>query len=191
MTRYGKAIATPSGEGSSSRASDPITVTATQQSGESGGSENTFAGTAVEQIEALVESFRSGQVKKSQTIVKIAHILEAQPGGDEQLKSESLDRYVSTLDRIETIAAQSDERGARLTNPILGKRKENDKGPSNRHEEFDGNIPDVVPTVDFNDFVDRLSREGESGMGGDDSGGGSDPDSDSEPESDDEPKKRG
>jgi hypothetical protein len=60
---------------------------------------------------------------KSQTIYKISQILAAESTGDEQLKLDSLDRYASTLDRIEALAAKSNERGLRFTSPILGKRK--------------------------------------------------------------------
>ena len=128
MTRHGKAINTSSkGEGPShsTRLTDSITTGTTQQSGESqdeGG--NTFAGQAVEQMEALVESFRTGKVKKSQTIFKIGQILAAEPTGDEQLKSDALEQYASTLDGIEALAAQSVEHGKRFTDPLLKKRKD-------------------------------------------------------------------
>ena len=78
MTRHGKAADTSKGPGegpSNTRVTDSITTGMPQQSGESQDDEgNTFAGQAVEHIEALVESFRTGKIKKSQTIFKIGQI---------------------------------------------------------------------------------------------------------------------
>ena len=94
MTRHGKANASSVGEGlSRTGASDSTTLATTQQSGESQAKGNAaFGGQAVEQIQALVESFRTGKIKKSQAIFKIGQILSAE-SGDEQLKSDALEQY--------------------------------------------------------------------------------------------------
>ena len=125
MTRHGKGNAASSlGEGSSrTGASDSITPATTQQSGELQTEGNvTFAGQAVEQIQAFVESFRTGKIRKSQAIFKIGQVLAAE-SGDEQLKSDALEQYSSTLDGIEALSVKSHEHGERLVNPLLGKRK--------------------------------------------------------------------
>ena len=125
MTRHGftDPISSTS-EGSSIRNSDisDITAATTQQSG--GDTENSFATEAVQQIETVVESFRTNGIEKPQAIFRIGQILAADPRGDEKQKSESLARYASTLDGIETLASKSNERGLRLSNTALGKRKE-------------------------------------------------------------------
>ena len=109
ITRHGKAPITQStGEGSSStRIADSATIGTTQQSGESQEDEGTFAGETVRQIETLVESFRTGKNTKPQTIFKISQLIAAEQIGDEQSKLDSLERYASTLDSIETLAAES------------------------------------------------------------------------------------
>src|SRR5271168_1349492 len=139
MTRHGKAPSTsipvdnsssrdPIGStaATSSSSQDPssITIDTTQQSTDEQPSESTFAGETVRQIEALVESFRTKQIKKSDTIYRIGQVLADEPTGSRQLKSDSLERYAATLEGIETIAAQSDQHGARVTSSALGKRKE-------------------------------------------------------------------
>jgi hypothetical protein len=123
MTRHGKAPAASSlEEGSSNtRTSDSVVTGTTQQSGEPQSTESSFAGSAVEQIEALVESFRTKGITKLQTIFKIGQIIAGERDGDEQLKSDSLERYASTLNGIEALSAKSDEHGLRFTDPILGK----------------------------------------------------------------------
>ena len=90
MTRHGKvAYTTTPVESSSSRVPDSVT-TATQQSGEDQNNEGTFATETVQQIESLVELFRTGKLKKSQTLFRIGQLLSAAPG-DEQLKNDSLE----------------------------------------------------------------------------------------------------
>ena len=200
MTRHGKAPATSSaGEGSSTGITDLSSISAgtTQRSAESQNAESTFAGEAVKQIETLVESFRTGKVKKSQAIIKIGQILATEPG-DEQLKSDSLDRYVSTLDGIEALATQANEHGIRITNPtILGKRKDDSDTRNQRPETSDrGNSRNPV-TVDVDEFLEGISKENELELGGgspgsDDPGGhGSGDSSDSDQQSDDESGDRG
>ena len=113
MTRHRKAPASTcapiNSDSSSSQLGDSssITADASQRPGEET-SETTFAGEAVQQIEALIESFRMGNTTKSQTIVKISQVLTTETTGDEQLKANSLERYITMLDGIETIAAESD-----------------------------------------------------------------------------------
>jgi len=169
MTRHGKGVApTPSmGERSSNRIPDSITPGTTQQTEENQEVGNSFAREAVGQIETLVESFRTGKTKKSQTIFKIGQILAAESTEDEQLKSDALDQYTSTLDRIETISAQSNERGMRVTSPVLGKRKDDLGKGSQRHETLDQNISRISHAIAIDDFIDRVSNgdgfpEGES-----------------------------
>ena len=96
MTKHGKAPATQStGEGSSSsRIEDSVTV-----------------GTTVRQIEALVESFRTGKNTKPQTIFKIGQILAAERIGDEQSRFDSLKRYASTLDSVEALSVELAKHG--------------------------------------------------------------------------------
>ena len=121
MTRHGKAPITQStGEGSSStRVTDSVTIGTIQQSGEPQEDENTFAGETVRQIETLVESFRTGKNTKPQTIFKIGQLIAAEQIGDEQSKLDSLERYASTLDSIETLAAELVKHGQRFIDPVL------------------------------------------------------------------------
>ena len=100
MTRHGREPAIESaGEGSSSaRDTDSVTIGTTQQSGEPKEGESTFARETVRQIEALVESFRTGKNTKPQTIFKIGEVLATEQIGDEQSRLNSLERYASTLD---------------------------------------------------------------------------------------------
>ena len=173
MTRHGKAPAAEStGEGSSStRGPDSDTVGTTRQSGESQEEENTFAGETVRQIETLVESFRTGKSTKSQTIVKIGQVLAKEQIGDEQSKLDSLERYASTLDSIETHSAQTAKHGERLVDPVLGKRKEVTTDGDKRYESFDGDTARTTNHVDLDNFVERLSKDGISQHADDDSGG--------------------
>ena len=189
MTKHGKAPATQSsGEGSSSsRIEDSITVGTTQQSGESQGEEITFAGETVRQIEALVESFRTGKNTKPQTIFKIGQILAAERIGDEQSRFDSLERYTSTLDSVEVLSAKSVKHGQRFINPILGKRKEVASDGDKRHETVDGNNTGVTNPIDLDNFIERLSEKDIIEHGNDESGG----ESSSDGFGDDEPGDRG
>ena len=176
MTRHGKGVAPTSsmGKRSSNRIPDSITPGTTQQTEENQEVGNSFAREAVGQIETLVESFRTGKTKKSQTIFKIGQILAAESTEDEQLKSDALDQYTSTLDRIETISAQSNERGMRVTSPVLGKRKD-DLGKGNQpHETLDRNISRISHAIAIDDFIDRVSNGDRFPEGESDPGGGSD-----------------
>ena len=132
MTRHGKQPVTSNSVDNSSR--DPVGSTAvassssqdlssitadtTQQSADEQASGSTFAGETVRQIEALVESFRTRQINKSETIYRIGQVLANEPTGSKQLKSDSLNRYVATLEGIEAIAARSDQHGARVTSSL-------------------------------------------------------------------------
>ena len=161
MTRHGKEPTTQSsGEGSSStRITDSVTVGTTQQSAGSQEEQNTFAGETVGQIETIVESFRTGKNSKPQTIFKIGQILAAEQVGDEQSRIDSLERYASTLDSIEALAAESVKHGQRFINPVLGKRKEVIDDGSGRHETVDGGVTRVANPIDFDDFIERLSKK--------------------------------
>ena len=173
MTRHGKGPAIESnGEGSSSaRGADSITVGTTQQSRESQKEESTFVRETVGQIETLVESFRTGKNTKPQTIFKIGQILAAEQIGDEQSKLDSLERYASTLDNIETLSARSTKHGQRFIDPVLGKRKEVTSDGDKRYQTLDGDTARVTNQVDINDFIDRLSKDDVAQHGDDDSGG--------------------
>jgi hypothetical protein len=187
MTRHGKAPATSSmgEESSNTGVSDYVVTESTQQSGESRDVDGSFAGQAVEQIEALVESFRTKGIPKSQAIFKIGQIIAGQPGGDEKLKSDSLERYASTLDGIEALSAKSVEHGQRFTNPVLGKRKDDDEGGREGHAEPVGNHAGIANQDDVNDFFEGLSHGGTRIGGGDESGGGSSSDDSSDDDDDD------
>jgi hypothetical protein len=106
-----------------------------------------------------VESFRTGKIKKSESIYRIGRILADQPTGSEQLKSDSLERYVSTLEGIEAIVAKSNQHGARVTESALGKRKDTSSGGSGRPEELNRNSPDIGEPADIDDFLQRMSEE--------------------------------
>ena len=112
------------GEGSSrTGASDSTTLATTQQSGELQTEGNvTFVGQAVEQIQAFIESFRTGKIKKSQAIFKIGQVL-ATESRDKQLKSDKLKQYSSTLDGIQALSAKSHEHGNQFIDPLLGRCK--------------------------------------------------------------------
>jgi hypothetical protein len=162
------------GEGSSNtRITDSVSTGETQQSGEPTETENSFAGQAVGQIEALVESFRTGKVSKLQTIFKIAQIIAGEPSGDEQLKSDSLERYAITLDGIEALSAKADEHGQWFSDPILGKRKDDSGGRDKGHEQFDRDNSANAHTSDVDDFFEQLSHGNVPQGGDDDLGGGS------------------
>ena len=112
-----------------------------------------FAGEIVKQIESLVESFRTGKIKKPQTIFKIGQILAADERGDEQLKSDSLDQYASTLDSIEALANQSNQHGDQFSNPILRKRKDDAGRGSQRHEESHRDNSNVTNPIDVDELL--------------------------------------
>ena len=173
MTRHGKTLATSTPvDSSSSRDFSSITADTTQRSGEEQPNETIFAGETVQQIETLVESFRTGKTKKSQTIIKISQILANEPTGNEQLKSDALERYVSTLDGIEALATQSDRHGTHVTSSMLGKRRDGSDGRDQRLEEPNRSNPTVTQSTDVDNFLQRLSEgndfeEDESALGGD------------------------
>jgi hypothetical protein len=168
MTRHGKAAANPSTPIASSSSVDPISAVtgSTQGTGESQVVEDSFARETVEQIEALVESFRTGNTKKSQTIFKIGQVLAAEPKGDDNLKSESLEQYASTLDGIEAQSARSDKHGAVFANPVLGKRKDELDRRSQRHDDPNGSDAGDSRDADVNDFIDRISQRNDQQEGG-------------------------
>jgi hypothetical protein len=186
MTRNGKAPATTTpADSSSSRDFSSITAETSQRSGEEQLDQTVFAAEAVEQIEALVESFRTGKAKKPQTIFEIGQILAAAQNGSDKLKSDSLERYASTLDGIEAIASQSDRHGTHVTGSVLGKRQNGSEQGDKRPEESDRNNPTLAQQDDVDDFLQRLSEGNDmedngsafGGNSGDDDGDGSDDDS--------------
>ena len=172
------------GEGSSNPSESLVTGT-TQRSGEIQDIETPFAGEAVGQIEALVESFRTGKIKKSQSILKIGQIIAGESTGDEHIKSDSLDRYLATLDGIEALSIKSNERGQRFADPVLEKRTEGSGEGGQRHEAVVGDNAEPSQPIDVNDFLEGIPKGDGPQMGGDDPRDGSD--SDSSHESYDEP----
>ena len=186
MTRHGKANASSVGEGSScTGASDSATLATTQQSGESQAEGNTaFAGQAVEQIQALVESFRTGKIKKSQAIFKIGQILSAE-SGDEQFKSDALEQYASTLDGIEALSAKSHEHGDQIVDPSHRKGRNVPGDGGEQHEAPDGDNAGAIYPVNVDDFIGGLPKRVTSQLGDDDSGGGSSSDESSDDDSGD------
>ena len=195
MTRHGKApaISTPTKgssswipeENSASWNSDSITAGSTQHSGEDEPFiEINFAGEIVKQIETMVESFRTGKVKKPQAIYKISQILATDERGDEQLKSDSLDQYASTLDSIEALANQLNKHGDQISNPILGKRKDDASGGSQWHEEPNRDNSNVTNPIDVDEFLEGISKENELDLGGNAGIPGDESGDDSEHESD-------
>ena len=190
MTRHGKAPVVQSAEegSSSTRGPDSVTVGTTQQSGQSQEEEITFAGETVGQIETLIESFRTGNSTKTQTIIKINQILAGEQIGDERSKLDSLERYGNILDSIQTLSAESTKHGQRFVDPILGKRKEVVGNRGERYEAVDGNTARDSNPIDFNDFVEKLSKKGSISEHGDSNSGG---ESDDDKFGDDEPDERG
>ena len=71
---------------SSSQDLSSVTADTTQQSADEQASGSTFAGETVRQIEALVKSFRTKQINKSETIYRIGQVLADEPTGSKQLK---------------------------------------------------------------------------------------------------------
>jgi hypothetical protein len=160
MVRHGKAPAanTPV-DSSSSRDFSSITADTTQRSGEleeESSNQTSFAGEVVEQIEDIVESFRTGKTKKAESISRISQLLADEPTGNEQLKSDSLERYVSTLNGIEAVAAQSDRHGMRITSSTLGKRKDGIPDGGRRSPQPEGFTPAAMnkptSTTSFKDY---------------------------------------
>ena len=147
-----------SGEGSSITSPDTVTFGTTEHSGGSQSIEDSFANEAVQQIEVLVESFRTGGIKKTQAIYKIGQILAAEPKGNDELKSESLARYASILDGIETITSRSNERGQRLTDSALGKRKDESDRRDQGHGEPDRDNAEASKAIDIEEFFQGLQK---------------------------------
>jgi hypothetical protein len=169
MTRQGKNVSTSTpNESSSNRIQDSITTATSQPSGDEQSQEDSFAGEAVQQIETVVESFRTGKIKKPQAIYKIGQILAAEPKGDDLLKSNSLDQYASTLDGIEALAAQANKCGSLLADPLLGKRKDGPSEGSRGHEEFDRGHTDAGPSqaIDVDNFLEGISKGNTLDAGG-------------------------
>ena len=169
-----------SGEGSSITSPDTVTFGTTEHSGGSQSIEDSFANEAVQQIEVLVESFRTGGIKKTQAIYKIGQILAAEPKGNDELKSESLARYASILDGIETITSRSNECGQRLTDSALGKRKDESDRRDQGHGESDRDNAEAPKAIDVEEFFQGLHKGNEPLSGGHDSGEGSDDENEKE-----------
>jgi hypothetical protein len=169
MTRHGKGPATTSNPAESSSSGDlsSVTVDTSQQSGEASTSEVTFATEVVGQIEALVESFRTGKIKKPETIFKIGQVLASQSAGSERLKSDALERYASTLDGIEAISVESNRHGMHVTGgSLLGKRKDGTADGDRGYEQPDGDHPANSQSSNVDDFIRELSQGNELGEGG-------------------------
>ena len=189
MTRHGKGNASSMGEGTSRAGiTDSTTAATSQQSSEpqdEGNTSSAFAGQVVEQIQALVESFRTGETKKSQTIFKIGQILAAEPNGDDQLKSDALEQYASTLDGIEALSAKLHEHGDRFINSSPKKRKNVPGGGGERHEAPDGDNAGPAHPIDVDEFLGGIPEGVAPQLGDDESGGGSSSDESSDDDSGD------
>ena len=170
MTQHGKAASTstpgptiaPTSEDiSSSRdhtSESSLTVDTSQQQ-ESQIGNDSFARETVQQIETLVESFKTKGTKKSETIIKIGQILAAEPRGSEQLKSDSLEQFSSTLDGIEALAAKSNRHGEHVTGTLLGKRKDDSGRGGQQHAEFDRGNSAIPQSADIDNFIRAMSKE--------------------------------
>ena len=124
MTQHGKGVAISTPVASTlSGVEDSITVGMIQQVSDDQSSNTIFAGEAIQQIEAIVELFRTRKVKKLQAIFQISQILEAEPTGSDELKSNSLECYAVTLDGIKALTAASSQHGQQVTESLLGKQK--------------------------------------------------------------------
>ena len=88
-----------------------------------------------ERLSIKSKPFRVGKIKKSQAIFQIGQILAAEPTGDDELKSNSLDRYAATLDGIEALAAELSRHGNQITDKHHGKQKSGSNRRSHGHEE--------------------------------------------------------
>ena len=183
-------ISTPN-DNTSSGVESSGTVGTTRGTNDSQTDESIFAGEAVRRIETFVEAYRTGKVKKSQAIVQISKVLEAESGGSEQLKLDALERYTSTLDGIDARAAESNKHGEQITRASHGKGKDELNKRGRGHEESDRDIARVSQTIDVNDFLDRLSKGNEPGVEGNDGNHGRESGDESNPESEDAMGERG
>lgn len=123
-----------------------------------GHEESDFRAGTVKQIETAVAAFRAGKTKKAQSIYQIGQILAAQPGGDERLKSEALEQYSTTLDRIESLSAKSAQHGERISGVAAGKRKEDHAGRSGGSPEPDGNPPEELRSPEVDSFLNEFAK---------------------------------
>ena len=120
-----------------------------------------------------------GKVKKSQNIFKIGQILTAEPG-DEQIKSDSLEWYASTLDGIEALCALLAEHGKQLADPILRKRKDAANEGGRGYDAALGDIARDANPIDVDNFIGGLPQGSIHELGDDDPGGGSSSDESSD-----------
>ena len=155
--------------------------------------EGTFAREAVRQIKPIIELFRTDKIKKSQAIYRIGQVLAAEPTGNERLKSDALEQYAGTLDRIESLAASADKHGARvtITGPMHERRVGGPGKRSREHAEFDRHIADEPEENDVNGFLAKLSKGLEPGVEQDEREERSGEDSDQELEANDGIEERG
>ena len=192
--------ATPSGStlapsnvvsGRTSNSENTTDVTGTTQHAivSQGSNEPTFAGEAVRRIEPIIEPFRGGRLKKSQAIYQISRILAGEPAGSEQLKTDALEQYASTLDRIESLADSANEHGTRVAGPMHEKQVGNSGKRYRGLTELDRGDADEPQENNVNDFLARLSKGLEPGVEQGEPGDGSGDESEQEP--DDEPGERG
>ena len=123
LSENAASISTPN-DNTSSRVESSSTVEMTRGMNDSQTGESIFAGEAVQRIETFVEAYRTRKVKKSQAIVQISKVHEAELGGNKQLKLDALERYASILDGINAHAAESNKHGERIIRIFHGKRKD-------------------------------------------------------------------
>jgi hypothetical protein len=158
-------------------------TSSTQLTVEEQDSERTFAGEAVKRIEPIIELFRTKKVKKSQAVFRIGQIIASEPTGNEQLKSDTLERYAATLDQFEALAASANKHGNQVA-PIAGPMHERRAGESGKRSrglaEFDRNNAEGSHEDDVDHFLAKLSKGLEPGVEQEDQGEASGDDSEQE-----------
>ena len=123
-----------------------------------GDHEPSFAREAVKRIEPIIDSFRAEKVKKSQAIFQIGQILAAESIGDERLKSDALEQYAGTLDRIEALVTSANEHGTRVAGPMHERRVGETGKRSRGFAEFDRHNAVEPPENDVDGFLAKLSK---------------------------------
>src|ERR1700679_445926 len=87
-------------ENSATISSEAVTIGTSQPLEDSSNGESAFRDVPVRRINAVVESFRTGAIRKSQATYQIGQILsDDDVEENEPLKFEVLDQYAATLDR--------------------------------------------------------------------------------------------
>ena len=98
------------------------------------------------------------------------------------MKSDALEQYAVTLDRIESLAASVDKHGTRVTvtRAMHERRVGESSKRSRQHSESDRHTADEPQENDVNSFLAKLSKGLEPGMEQEEQGEGSGDDSEQE-----------